>query len=247
MPRREILSLKIQYVLGYLAAPLLAPLYLLFLTLMGYRIRKLSQIRQTCRNLFAAHPGSWLICANHLTMIDSLLLTHALFSLPEHLTHYRRLPWNLPERDNFQVNPILTLLCYLAKCLPINRGGDRAKIKKVMQKCDYLLDTGQCLMIFPEGGRSRTGRVDQVNYAYGVGRLIADHPTTSVLCVYLRGEHQDNYSNLPRRGEKFYVKAERLDLKNEGCSGLRLQRALASQVIEKLAVMEKEYFDGLRK
>lgn len=246
MIEQQRFTVKIQYILGCLTGPLLAPLYILGLMMMGYRIGNLSQARNACRKHYREYPGPWIICANHLTMIDSLLLTYVMFSLGGHLRHYRKLPWNLPERDNFQVNPILRVLCYLAKCIPVNRGGDREEMKKVMEKCGYLLQTGQCLMIFPEGGRSRTGRVDTTNYAYGVGRLIVEHPRARVMCMYLRGGHQDSYSALPRWGERFYVKVEPLTVARENLSGLRQQRALAAQVIQKLANMEEEYFVALR-
>ncbi len=246
MTKRAKLVFKFQYILGCLAAPILAPLYILGLKIMGYRIGNLLQTRKICQKLYRDHPGPWIICANHLTMIDSLLLTYAMFSLAGHLFHYRKLPWNLPERDNFQANPILALLCYLAKCIAVNRGGSREEMTKVMEKCGYLLDTGQCLMIFPEGGRSRTGRVDAVNYAYGVGRLIADYPQARIMCLYLRGDHQENYSALPRFREKFQVTVSPFTPLRENLSGLRQQRALAAQVIRKLAQMEEDYFALLR-
>ncbi len=246
MTKREKFFVKFQYLLGWITAPFLAPLYIMGLKMMGYRIGNISQIRRVCRKLFREHPGPWIICANHLTMIDSLILTHALYSLPGHLRHYRKLPWNLPERDNFQANPFLALLCYLAKCIPVNRGGSRQAMAKAIDKCDYLLSDRQSLMIFPEGGRSRTGRVDTANYAYGVGRLISNHPQARILCLYLRGDHQEEFSVLPRFGERFYIKLEPLIVKRDSLTGMRGQRALAALVIHKLARMEEEYFASLR-
>lgn len=242
MTRREKIIFQLQHIMGYLAAPLLAPLYFLFLRVMGYRLRDLSKTRDACRRLFREHKGPWIICANHLTMIDSLLLIYAMASLPGHLIHYRRLPWNLPERDNFQLNPALSLMCYLAKCVPVNRGGDREEMKKVLEKCGYLLANGHSLMIFPEGGRSRTGRVDRENYTYGVGRFISAFPESRVLCLYLRGERQESYGNMPKWGERFYVAVEPLAVERGASAGLRENRALAGQVIETLARMEDDYF-----
>lgn len=246
MTRRERFIFQLQHVIGHLAAPFLAPLYFAFLRAMGYRVRDLSRIRKVCRGLFQEHRGPWIVCANHLTMIDSLLLIYAMISLPGHLRNYKRVPWNLPERDNFQLNQALSLLCYLAKCVPVNRGGDRDKMKKVLDKCGYLLEKGHSLMIFPEGGRSRTGRVERENYTYGVGRFISAFPGARVLCLYLRGEGQDNYSAIPRWGERFYAAAEPLAVERGRSAGLRENRALALQVIEKLARMEEEYFASCR-
>ncbi len=242
MNRWDRIGLKFQMILGVLALVLLAPLYFLGIKAMGYRIRDLKALREACRDLFQKHRGPWLICANHLTMIDSLLLVYGMVSLPEHFSNYRRLPWNLPERNNFQSNIVLAALCYLAKCIPVNRGGDRRQMKSVLDKCSYLLDNGHSVMIFPEGGRSRFGRVDTENFSYGVGRFIESHPSCRVLCLYLRGERQTGHTVLPRFGETLYAKAEELTVKKAAAGGLRGQRELARQVIDKLASMEEGYF-----
>ncbi len=97
-------------------------------------------------------------------------------SLGGHILRFRRVPWNLPERDNFQRNIFLAVLCYLAKCLPVNRGGSREELQRLLEKCRRVLDWGQSLLIFPEGGRSRTGRVDRENFSYGVGRFLDENP-----------------------------------------------------------------------
>ncbi len=41
-------------------------------------------------------------------------------------------------------------------------------------------------MIFPEGGRTRTGRVDTEGFSYGVGRFVKEFPDLKVMCLYLR-------------------------------------------------------------
>jgi hypothetical protein len=239
---KDRLFFRLQQLLGGLALPLVAPLYVLALKLWGYRIQHLAEGRRICRELFRSHAGPWIICANHLTMIDSLLVTHGLFSLPEHFFRYHRLPWNLPERDNFQKNPFLASFCYLAKCLPVHRGGSREEMLHVMAKCHHLLSEGQVLMIFPEGGRSRSGRIEKDNYAYGVGRLLTECPEARVMCVYLRGEHQDSYGFIPRRGESFYLAVRELPLARTAAGTLREQRRLAAAIIDQLAQMEEEYF-----
>ncbi|MDZ4165096.1 MAG: hypothetical protein U1C55_08205, partial [Smithellaceae bacterium] len=116
------------------------------------------------------------------------------------------------------------------------------EMKKVLEKCGYLLANAHSLMIFPEGGRSRTGRVDRENYTYGVGRFISAFPESRVLCLYLRGERQESYGNIPKWGERFYVAVEPLAVERGASAGLRENRALAGQVIEKLAMMEEKYF-----
>jgi hypothetical protein len=64
-----------------------------------------------------------------------------------------------------------------------------------------------------------------------------------VLCVYLRGERQTTFSDLPRRGERFYVQVE-LMTPASPAAGLRAERDLARQIVAQLAAMERRYFDG---
>jgi len=236
------MSLGVQAWVGRIASAAIVPAYFMFLRVMGYRVRDLDHLRRQWRGICEEHRGPWLVCANHLTMIDSLILIYGLLSLGDHFLHYERVPWNLPERDNFQRNPILATLCYLAKCLPVNRGGDREEMKKTLAACHHLLAHGQQILIFPEGGRSRTGRIDVESYAYGVGRFVAEHPDCRVLCVYLRGDRQDTYSDLPARGDVFTLAMEPFVPERVAGQGLRVQRAYAGQIVQRLARMEERYF-----
>ena len=237
----------IQEFAGRVASCLIAPLYFLYLRLMGYKIRDVRRVRRQWAELLREHRGPWLICPNHLTMIDSLILTYGLLSLPDHFRHYDRVPWNLPERANFQQNWILTVLCYLSKCLPVSRGGDRDEMKKTLDKCNALVEANQFLLVFPEGGRSRTGLINQENYSYGVGRFIVDHPDCRVLCIYLRGDQQETYSNIPSRGDRFTMMIEPFVPARTEAQGLRAQRDYAGQIIQQLARMEETYFANYRK
>ena len=122
--------LQLQSMLGWLAIFIIGPLYFIALKAMGYRVRDLKRIRQEYSLELKRHQGPWIICANHLTMIDSAILVYATTSLYAHLRHYRAIPWNLPEQDNFQRSILLSIFCYLGKCIPVNRGGDREEMKK---------------------------------------------------------------------------------------------------------------------
>jgi hypothetical protein len=239
-------SLLVQYTLGRIAVFILGTVYIAAIRLMGYRIRNLNQFRKECALHFKSHEGPWIICANHLTMVDSPILTYSMLSLFRHFTQFRLIPWNLPERNNFQSNIILAIVCYLAKCIPINRGGNRDEMKKTLDQCSQLLNCKQPLLIFPEGGRSRTGRVNTEGFSYGVGRFIKDFENCKVMCIYLRGDGQHTYSLMPRFGERFTVYMEVLQLQLTKESGLRAQRNYAEQIIKQLAIMEEGYFTAHR-
>ena len=90
----------------------------------------------------------------------------------------------------------------------------------MLERLAYLLARGEVGLIFPEGGRSRSGRVDADAAAYGVGRLVKAVPGCRVLCVYLRGARQESWSDLPARGERFRVALAALEPKTDA-AGLR--------------------------
>jgi len=234
--------LKLQNILGHLAITFVAPFYFIIAHVLRYRIRNLRELRLQCASAFAAHKGPWIMCANHLTMIDSFILSYATFSFGRHFTQYKKLPWNLPERNNYKDNIILTILCYLSKCIPIHRGGSREKMKKNLDKCIYLLRRGDNIMIFPEGRRSRTGRVNKEDFSYGVGRFVKNVENCKVMCMYLRGDKQAGYSIIPAWGEKFSVQIEVFTPKPLEGSDLKVQREYATQIIDRLAQMEEKYF-----
>jgi 1-acyl-sn-glycerol-3-phosphate acyltransferase len=241
---KEQRGLRRQSLLGQLASVVTAPLLFLFVRLMGWRIRNLNAVRAEVAYRYWNHEGPWLVCANHLTMVDSLLISYGIASLGSHVLQFGRLPWNLPERKNFQSNPLLALLCYLGKCLPVDRGGDREDLQLLLEKCRHLLDGKNSLMIFPEGGRSRTGRVERENYTYGVGRFLDEFDQCRVLLVYLRGDRQWAYGAMPRWGETFTLQVESFDPRRMPGTGLRLQREYARQIVEKLARMDEAWFAG---
>jgi len=234
--------LRLQYCLGRLSAVVTAPLVFLAVRLMGWRIRDVRRIRRDIARWQGDHRGPWIVCANHLTMVDSAVISYGMASLWDHIIHFRRVPWNLPERDNFQRNPFLTLMCYLAKCLPVHRGGSREELQQLLVKCCRVLEWKQTLMIFPEGGRSRTGRVNREGFSYGVGRFLSECGRCRVLLVYLRGDGQSEYSAIPRFGERFTMMAETFHPGELDGKGLRLQREYARRIVERLAGMEGEYF-----
>lgn len=242
MDKESKLSLQVQYIIGYITIIVIAPLYFLITRILFYRVRDLKEIRRQCAEELSRHKGPWIICANHLTMIDSFLLTYAIFSFSSYLKDYERLPWNLPERSNFQKNILLAILCYLSKCIPVDRCGPREKTKKMLEKCIYLMRSGQNIMVFPEGGRSRTGRIDKEGFSYGVGRFVQDVEDCKIMCVYMRGDKQVNYGFIPPWGEKFSTQVEVLTPVRVQGGGLRAQREYAAQIIDRLAQMEEEYF-----
>jgi hypothetical protein len=176
-------------------------------------------------------------------MVDSFLITWALGNPLWFVLHFSALPWNVPDRLNFASKPWQKAAVYLLKCVPIHRGGRRSEVADVLSRVAHLLRKNESVLIFPEGGRSRSGRVEVESAATGVGRVIRSVPHCRVLCVYLRGERQSAYSFVPERGDHFYAAVSEIEPKTDA-SGLRGSRELVRQVVRRLAEMETEYFDA---
>jgi 1-acyl-sn-glycerol-3-phosphate acyltransferase len=244
MDRNDKLRLAVQNALSRLAAVFYIPFCCLVIWLMGYRFRDLRAFRRQCLEHLQRHDGGWLICANHLTLVDSIFIAAAMLPFRRYMLHYRWFPWNLPEQRNFNRNPLDTAVCYLMKCIPITRGGDREEMKRTLEKCDHLLSSGNSILVFPEGGRSRTGRIDVENFSYGVGRFVKNLDRMKILCIYFRGDRQETYSSIPRLGDTFTMDVEVFEPRKLEYNGLKAQRDYAGQIIRKLSRMEERYFES---
>jgi len=242
LPRRDRIGLWIQLQLSRALIPV-SYYSAIFWMRFGrrYRIPLLAQSRSRYRDLLKEGKGPVVICGNHLTAIDSLLIMWALSPGWKAFLKPSLMPWNLPDKHNFSGNVYIRFLCYVGRCIPVVRRGPREEVKRVMAKVTSLLSRGHSVLIFPEGGRSRIGRVDTENFSYGVGTILQETPDARVLCVFFRGRQQKDFSNLPARGDEFYIDLRMIRPYSEN-SGLRGARDISAQIVHSLAEMEKRYF-----
>lgn len=239
--RRDRLRLAIQRQVSFLFFPVVAGIALTW----ARGIKRLSilepdRVRERFAALLAAERGPVLVCSNHLTLLDTVILVWALAPVRTYVLHYSRFPWSVPEKANFSHTAFWTAASFLGKCVYVTRGGPREDIRRTLGKISHLLRKGELVSIFPEGGRSRTGRVDTENFAYGVGQILQAVPDTRVLCVYLRGRKQSGYSDFPVTGDAYFVDLEMMRPTTEA-TGLRGGRDLATQIVGKLAEMENRH------
>lgn len=241
---RERLGLQVQLIVSRILSPLWVPaLAGVMRFALGWHIEGMDEVRREYRRVRCQSRDPVLICANHLTMLDSFVIGMALGSPATYLRDFGALPWNTPERVHFASTWWKQTLIYLFKCVPVTRGSDRAEVARVLAKVSWLLQRGQAVLIFPEGGRSRTGRVDVESAAWGVGRLVNSLPGCRVVCVYLRGEGQMSFSDAPRRGERFHASVACIEPKSDH-GGVRGSVDVARQIVTRLAEMERQTFDG---
>jgi hypothetical protein len=239
----ERLGLRVQETVSHV---LTLPTYAAFEVWMrfgrGYRIPAIRQVRAEFMAQVGRERGPLLICANHLTLIDSLVILWALAPGWRFLVRRDLFAWNLPDRRNITSRWWVRVMGYLGKCIPVVRQGTPEQARRTIDQVTWLLGRGQSVMIFPEGGRSRVGRVDTANVTYGVGRILQAVPATRVLCVFLRGLRQVQYSNYPARDEIFFVRLKRIAPTTPSI-GMRGARDLATQIVRQLSEMETEYLE----
>lgn len=218
-------------------------MHVLFHFKFKYKVENLKKLRKEYKKLLREAKGPVLICTNHLTLIDSIIQAVILGSISSYFFNFKNLPWNLPEKTNFYHKFHWRLICYLGKCIPVIRKASPKEAKESTDKMLYVLERGDVISIFPEGKRSRTGLVDNVDFSYGTGQLLKSNPNTSVLCIYMRGKNHGGFGNFPRVGEDFYFKMKMIKPESN-LKGLRKVRELSVQVINEIKSLEEEYFEN---
>lgn len=235
---RERRALDVQRGIGRLLAPLWIPACASVMRFgFGWRVEGVRETRRTFAQL-RRQANPLLVCANHLTLVDSFLIATALGSPWWFVARYSSLPWNVPDWENFARRRWMRWLTYVMKCIPVKRGGDRREVGRVLARITDRLARGEVVLVFPEGGRSRSARVDTEASTYGVGRIVKALPGCRVLCVYLRGERQERFSDLPARGERFRVSLDSFEPKAEQ-GGMRGTVEILRQILGRLAGLEQ--------
>ena len=173
-----------------------------------------------------------LVCANHLTLVDSFIIAWALGPSGFYwLRHPDELPWNTPEATNFGRTWVSRLLIFLAQVHPdharrrAGRSGRCARAREVSARA------GRDGPALSRGGRSRTGRVEEAAAAWGVGRIVGAVPGLSrALRVHARSRAGD-LGRLSREGETTMdVEIACIEPKSDA-KGVRRSRDLAQQIV----------------
>ena len=212
-----------------------------FLTVrLGLVLDDPSEARRLYRELDRGRDTPLLLCANHLTLIDSALIGWMLGSPASYIPRFHALPWNVPEMSNFAATWSQRVMSYVYKCIPIERGGNRSAVARTLARFTEALRQGDVGLIFPEAGRSRSGRVEVERAAYGVGRIVRALPDCRVLCIYLRGDRQATYSDLPAKGDHLRARLRVVEPKTDH-RGLRASLDIARQITQVLADLEVEH------
>ncbi len=224
-----------------LLIPFCYSIVFIFKHIMGYNIENIQEIRKQFKEIIK-EKNPLIICANHLTFIDSCLVIWALAPNYWYQFNYKYFSWNLPAGDFFGKKWYYRAIAFLAKCIFIHRDASSSHHNEILSICKDLLLAGEIITIFPEGKRSRTGRFEESQMTYGVGKIIQNVPNCRVLCIYVRGDKQESYSNYPLKNSNFYIKLNLLQpttqlTGREGCG------EIVQQIAKQIKAQELEYFD----
>ena len=202
-----------------------------------YRFQNLNESREAYRRVTAA-SGPLLICSNHLTYLDPVLLHYAFGSHPWYFLNYKRFAWNLAASE-YSGHLLFAPICFLSKVLFIRRAARPKYLKDLFQVVSELLVDGDVVSIFPEGRRSRTGRFDNRKLAYGIGQILDRIPgDVTVLCVYLRGVGSSGFGAFPKPGSTFFVTTRVLKVNSKD----QATDACVRQIAEQIRRLENEFF-----
>lgn len=207
----------------------------------GHHYGNLAEVRKKYRS-YMKNKKPTLVCANHLTMVDSFLINHALSPVLGYIWNFKTFPWNVPAIENYRNSWTYQIVTYLGGCIPIDRQGSQEHLDSVLNKIRYLLLHHYVVTMFPEGTRSRTGIIEPDNVTYGVGNILKDFDDYQVVTIYIRGESQVGHSGFPKKGDQIYLDIDCITPKSDK-SGMRAARDISKQVILKLKEMEEKYFD----
>ncbi|WP_158996578.1 lysophospholipid acyltransferase family protein [Pigmentibacter ruber] len=223
-----------------LLIPFCYSIIFIFKFIMKYKIENIKKIRKQFKEIIK-EDKPLIICANHLTFIDSCLIIWALAPNYWYQFNYKYFSWNLPAGDFFGKKWHYRTIAFLAKCIFIHRDASSSHHNEILSICKNLLLKGEIITIFPEGKRSRTGRFEENQMTYGVGKIIQNVPNCRVLCIYVRGDKQETYSNYPLKNSNFYIDLKLIEpnTKLEGREGCG---EIVSQIAKQIKTQENAYF-----
>ena len=234
---------------------LISPSVVVYLTgVRQYRSSVAPAVRKKTAELLRGplRGRSLVWCPNHLTLIDSYIVAWLALPWWRYVLDYRLVPWNVPEETNFAKNPVMRFFFeYLNKCIMVRRGGVSKTGERSLRKIELALQSGDSVCVFPEAGRSRTGRVDAARRSRVAGRLLLSRPDGAALLVYARGRGQASFTNFPKKGEDFYVDVDYLTTE-ELVSGLppgmprsAREKEVCAAILRRLEALEEGYFAWL--
>lgn len=174
---------------------------------------------------FLPAKGPFILIANHCSHLDTLALCAI---LP---TNSRVQARPLAAADTFFINPVIsTLSAFIINALPLYRG--RCGSHALASIRESVVNYSLCPIMFPEGTRSRTGKI--VSFKPGIGVLVAGTRIPVIPCR-IQGAYEawPPQSKRPRNGRIEVVIGEPMYFEHIPCNRQGWSQ-IASQLEEKV-------------
>lgn len=115
--------------------------------------------------------GSAIVAANHQSHLDGLIINAASISARKRPIVF------LAAEDVYESNVMFRVMCDLINCIPVKRDErDMVALRKTLR----LLKEGSLFGIFPEGQRSRDGKMGEVKEGVAVIAMATGSPVVPV-------------------------------------------------------------------
>ncbi|MBC8278929.1 MAG: 1-acyl-sn-glycerol-3-phosphate acyltransferase [FCB group bacterium] len=121
----------------------------------------------------------FLFVSNHVSMLDDMFIGSLLFA-PRGMFNYKFMPYHTPEQQNFYKGPVMSWIMEHLKCIPLTRGKglNQPGVNEVIER----LKDGGTVHIYPEGTRTRSGRLGAAKP--GVGKIAYESKCAAVPCYH---------------------------------------------------------------
>lgn len=233
--------INLQRAMGFITLiPFCYGIISIFKYVMRYKIENKKEIRRQFKEILTENTPL-VICSNHLTFIDSCLIIWALAPNYWYQFNYKNFSWNLPAGDFFGKKRRYRFVAFLSKCIFIHRDASANHHNEILNICKQLLLKKEIITIFPEGKRSRSGIFDPTKITYGVGKIIQAVPNCRVLCIYVRGDKQETFSNYPLKNSTFSMQLNCITptTTKTGREGVT---EIVQQIAKTIKAQEENYF-----
>ncbi len=144
-------------------------------------------------------PRNTLLLSNHQSMIDSFLVGVAAW-FPQTVWRPHLLPWNPAAEENFFHPPWLGWLARQWKCIPVREGRRDLRALKIMVE----VLPHSTMVLFPEGTRTRDGRIGPVRAGAGV-LVLSTRPTVIPVAIEGMQDALPIGRRIPRIGKRIWV------------------------------------------
>ena len=124
-------------------------------------------------------PDTFLIISNHQSLVDIPVL---IFAFPKHNVRF------VAKRELKYGIPTLSFILRKGKHAFVNRKGSFRANRREILRLARLSNDGVCPSVFPEGTRSRTGKVGPFHSA--AVRMILEHTQLPIVSVAVSGGHR---------------------------------------------------------